>query len=185
LFKSAENPAQSVRWNDAGPPAATCCGAHHPGRAGRRGRRGSTSYVRDAAQKRPPAQARHGGAPPAVDEAGSPRQHSDGHFLPVVPVPYQSQLAPPRAGLFLCAEHDRLLGVKVLHLDLLAEQLQMMVFFLPGLIEYINAGRLRPLAVTTATRLQALPDVPALMEYFPGYEATGWPGTSPLKLWRP
>jgi tripartite-type tricarboxylate transporter receptor subunit TctC len=30
--------------------------------------------------------------------------------------------------------------------------------------------------VTTATRLQALPDVPALTEYFPGYEATGWQG---------
>jgi tripartite-type tricarboxylate transporter receptor subunit TctC/cytidylate kinase len=60
--------------------------------------------------------------------------------------------------------------------DLLAEQAQMMFFSLPGLIEYIKAGKLRPLAVTTATRLQALPDVPALTEYFPGYEATGWQG---------
>jgi tripartite-type tricarboxylate transporter receptor subunit TctC len=60
--------------------------------------------------------------------------------------------------------------------DLLAEQVQLMFFALPGLIEYIRAGQLRPLAVTTATRLPALPDVPALGEVLPGYEATGWQG---------
>jgi tripartite-type tricarboxylate transporter receptor subunit TctC len=60
--------------------------------------------------------------------------------------------------------------------DLLAEQVQVMFFALPGLIEYIRAGKLRPLAVTTSTRLPALPDVPALGEVLPGYEATGWQG---------
>jgi tripartite-type tricarboxylate transporter receptor subunit TctC/cytidylate kinase len=60
--------------------------------------------------------------------------------------------------------------------DLLAEQVQLMFFALPGLIEYIRAGKLRPLAVTTSTRLPALPDVPALGEVLPGYEATGWQG---------
>jgi tripartite-type tricarboxylate transporter receptor subunit TctC/cytidylate kinase len=60
--------------------------------------------------------------------------------------------------------------------DLLAEQVQMMFFALPSLIEYIKADKLRALAVTTATRLHALPDVPALAELFPGYEATGWQG---------
>jgi tripartite-type tricarboxylate transporter receptor subunit TctC len=44
------------------------------------------------------------------------------------------------------------------------------------LIEYIRAGKLRPLAVTTSTRSPALPDVPALGEVLPGYEATGWQG---------
>jgi tripartite-type tricarboxylate transporter receptor subunit TctC len=44
------------------------------------------------------------------------------------------------------------------------------------LMEYIKAGKLRPLAVTTPTRLQALPDVPSLGEFLPGYEAAGWQG---------
>jgi tripartite-type tricarboxylate transporter receptor subunit TctC len=60
--------------------------------------------------------------------------------------------------------------------DLLAEQVQLMFFALPGLIKYINAGKLRPLAVTTSTRLSALPEVPALGEVLPGYEAIGWQG---------
>jgi tripartite-type tricarboxylate transporter receptor subunit TctC/cytidylate kinase len=60
--------------------------------------------------------------------------------------------------------------------DLLAEQAQVMFFALPGSMEYIKAGKLRPLAVTTATRLSALPDVPAVAEFLPGYEATGWQG---------
>jgi tripartite-type tricarboxylate transporter receptor subunit TctC/cytidylate kinase len=60
--------------------------------------------------------------------------------------------------------------------DLLAEQAQVMFFAVPGSIEYIKAGKLRALAVTTATRLRALPDVPALAECLPGYEATGWQG---------
>jgi tripartite-type tricarboxylate transporter receptor subunit TctC len=60
--------------------------------------------------------------------------------------------------------------------DLLAEQVQVMFFTLPGSIEYIKAGKLRPLAVTTASRLSALPEVPALAEFLPGYEATGWQG---------
>ena len=39
-------------------------------------------------------------------------------------------------------------------------------------IEYIRAGKLRPLAVTTATRLAVLPDIPALAEFLPTYEAS-------------
>jgi tripartite-type tricarboxylate transporter receptor subunit TctC/cytidylate kinase len=61
-------------------------------------------------------------------------------------------------------------------LDLLAEQAQVIFFGLPGSMEYIKAGKLRPLAVTTGTRLSALPDVPALAEFLPGYQATGWQG---------
>jgi tripartite-type tricarboxylate transporter receptor subunit TctC/cytidylate kinase len=60
--------------------------------------------------------------------------------------------------------------------DLLAEQVEVMFFMLPGLMEYIKAGKLRPLAVTTSTRVQALPDVPSLGEVLPGYEAAGWQG---------
>jgi tripartite-type tricarboxylate transporter receptor subunit TctC len=52
------------------------------------------------------------------------------------------------------------------------------VYFGPLLssIEYIRAGKLRALAVTTTTRSQALPDIPALSETLPGYEASGWYG---------
>jgi tripartite-type tricarboxylate transporter receptor subunit TctC len=43
-------------------------------------------------------------------------------------------------------------------------------------IEYVRTGKLRALAVTTASRLQALPDVPTVGESVPGYEASGWQG---------
>jgi tripartite-type tricarboxylate transporter receptor subunit TctC len=43
-------------------------------------------------------------------------------------------------------------------------------------IEYVRDGRLRALAVTTATRLEVLPDVPTVGEFVPGYEASGWSG---------
>jgi tripartite-type tricarboxylate transporter receptor subunit TctC len=43
-------------------------------------------------------------------------------------------------------------------------------------IEYIRTGRLRALAVTSATRLNALPDIPSLSEFLPGYEADDWKG---------
>jgi len=43
-------------------------------------------------------------------------------------------------------------------------------------IGYIRAGRLRALAVTTATRLDVLPDIPTVGEFLPGYEASGWAG---------
>jgi tripartite-type tricarboxylate transporter receptor subunit TctC len=46
----------------------------------------------------------------------------------------------------------------------------------PASIEYIRAGKLRALAVTAATRWEALPDIPALGESLPGYEATVWYG---------
>jgi tripartite-type tricarboxylate transporter receptor subunit TctC len=43
-------------------------------------------------------------------------------------------------------------------------------------IAYVKAGKLRGLAVTTATRSEVLPDVPAMGEILPGYEASGWFG---------
>ncbi len=60
--------------------------------------------------------------------------------------------------------------------DLLAGQVQVMFDTLPASIEFVRTGRLRALAVTTATRLAVLPDVPALAEFLPGYEATSWQG---------
>ena len=46
----------------------------------------------------------------------------------------------------------------------------------PTSIEFIRAGKLRPLAVTTETRLEVLPDIPTVGEFLPGYEASGWQG---------
>jgi tripartite-type tricarboxylate transporter receptor subunit TctC len=43
-------------------------------------------------------------------------------------------------------------------------------------IEYIRAGKLRLLAVTTAARSEALPDSPTMSDYLPGYEMSGWQG---------
>jgi tripartite-type tricarboxylate transporter receptor subunit TctC len=47
---------------------------------------------------------------------------------------------------------------------------------LPSTIEYIRAGKLRALAVTTATRSDTLPDIPTVGEFVPGYEASSWFG---------
>jgi tripartite-type tricarboxylate transporter receptor subunit TctC len=60
--------------------------------------------------------------------------------------------------------------------DLLAGQVQLMFGPISSSIEYVKAGKLRGLAVTTATRSEVLPDVPAMGEFLPSYEASGWFG---------
>jgi tripartite-type tricarboxylate transporter receptor subunit TctC len=59
---------------------------------------------------------------------------------------------------------------------LVAGQVQVMFDQLPNSIENIRSGKLRALAVTTATRSKALPGIPTVGEFVPGYEATGWRG---------
>ena len=60
--------------------------------------------------------------------------------------------------------------------DLLGGQVQVSFATMPSSIEYIRAGRLRALAVTTATRSAALPEVPTVGEFVPGYEVSTWYG---------
>jgi len=65
--------------------------------------------------------------------------------------------------------------------DLLAGQVQVYFAGTPASIEYIRAGRLRALAVTAATRSDALPDIPTVGEFLPGYEASTWYGVGAPK----
>ena len=60
--------------------------------------------------------------------------------------------------------------------DLLGGQVQVMFDNIPTSLEHIRAGRLRPLAVTTAKRLEALPDVPTVAEFAPAYKSSAWYG---------
>jgi tripartite-type tricarboxylate transporter receptor subunit TctC len=60
--------------------------------------------------------------------------------------------------------------------DLIGGQVQLYFAGIPSSIEYIRSGKLRALAVTTTTRSEALPDVPTLNDFLPGYEASFWGG---------
>jgi tripartite-type tricarboxylate transporter receptor subunit TctC len=65
--------------------------------------------------------------------------------------------------------------------DLIAGQVQVMFDPLPSSIGYIRDGKLRALAVTTATRSEMLPHIPTVGEFVPGYEASGWVGVGTPK----
>src|SRR6266568_260078 len=67
-------------------------------------------------------------------------------------------------------------GVAPALTDLLGGQVQVMFVTTVSSIEYIKTGRLRALAVTTATRSETLPGIPTMGEFLPGYEATSWTG---------
>jgi tripartite-type tricarboxylate transporter receptor subunit TctC len=77
-------------------------------------------------------------------------------------------------------------GVNIVHVpyrgstpgltDLIAGQVQVMFDVTPSSVPHIKSGKLRPLAVTTTTRLDVLPDVPVMADFVPGYEASAWIG---------
>jgi tripartite-type tricarboxylate transporter receptor subunit TctC len=60
--------------------------------------------------------------------------------------------------------------------DLISGQVQVLFGVMPASLGYIRAGKLRALAVTTATRQEPLPDVPTVGEFLRGFEARGWYG---------
>jgi tripartite-type tricarboxylate transporter receptor subunit TctC len=65
--------------------------------------------------------------------------------------------------------------------DLLSGQVQAMFGVMPASLGYIKSGQLRALAVTSNKRQELMPDVPAMSEFLPGYEASGWYGISAPK----
>jgi tripartite-type tricarboxylate transporter receptor subunit TctC len=65
--------------------------------------------------------------------------------------------------------------------DLIGGQVQIMFGVMPASLGYVRSGKLRALAVTSAKRQPELPDVLALSEFLPGYEANGWYGVSAPK----
>jgi tripartite-type tricarboxylate transporter receptor subunit TctC len=75
-------------------------------------------------------------------------------------------------------------GVDMLHIpyrgwplpDLLAGQVALMFEPIGSSLEYIRSGKVRALAVTSATRAEVLPDIPTVGEFVTGYEASGWQG---------
>jgi tripartite-type tricarboxylate transporter receptor subunit TctC len=85
-----------------------------------------------------------------------------------------------------CELFKMMTGVNLVHVpyrggapattDLIGGHLQVIFSPVSESIEYIKAGKLRALAVTTAARLDVLPDVPAVGDFVPGYEASGFAG---------
>jgi tripartite-type tricarboxylate transporter receptor subunit TctC len=77
-------------------------------------------------------------------------------------------------------------GVRMVHVpyrgqgpaltDLLSGQVQVLFATTPGTTDFIRTGKLRALAVTTASRAQVLPDLPTVADFVPGYEASQWYG---------
>jgi tripartite-type tricarboxylate transporter receptor subunit TctC len=71
--------------------------------------------------------------------------------------------------------------------DMLGGQVQVLFDNLPASLEYVKAGKVRALAVTTARRTAALPDLPTIGEFVPGYEASLWwgvgvPKNTPIEI---
>ena len=65
--------------------------------------------------------------------------------------------------------------------DLISGQVQVMFLSPAASIEYIRSGRLRALAVTSATRWEGLPDLPTVVDFLPGYEVSVWFGVGAPK----
>jgi tripartite-type tricarboxylate transporter receptor subunit TctC len=72
-------------------------------------------------------------------------------------------------------------GVAPALADLIGGQVQVMFDTMPNTIEYVKAGKLRALGVTTATRNPAMPELPTVAEFLPGYESSAWYGVSAPK----
>ena len=84
------------------------------------------------------------------------------------------QLFKVMAGVDLATVNYRGAGPSLL--DLMSGRVDVFFISVAATIDYIRSGKLRPLGVTTAKRMEVLPDVPTIGEFLPGYEAAGWVG---------
>jgi tripartite-type tricarboxylate transporter receptor subunit TctC len=91
----------------------------------------------------------------------------------------------------MCGEMFKMMaGINMVHVpyrgggpaltDLIGGQVQVLFINLP-IAGYVKAGKLRALAVTTATRAEEFPDIPTVGEFVPGYEASAWYGVGASK----
>jgi tripartite-type tricarboxylate transporter receptor subunit TctC len=78
------------------------------------------------------------------------------------------------AGIDLLTVHYRSVGPALP--DLMSGRVDVMFAPVASVVGYVKSGKLRPLGVTTAARVQALPDVAPIGDFVPGYEGTGWVG---------
>ena len=77
-------------------------------------------------------------------------------------------------------------GVNIVHvpyrggapamIDLIGGRVQLMFDNVPTSVEFVRSGKIRPLAVTSAARIELFPDLPTVADYVPGYEASAWYG---------
>jgi tripartite-type tricarboxylate transporter receptor subunit TctC len=95
------------------------------------------------------------------------------------PLHVAAELFKMMAGVDLV--HVAYRGEPVARPDLLAGRVQAIFGIVPSSLPYIRSGQMRALAVTTEKRLDVLPDVPAMAEFLPGYEASGWYGIAAPK----
>ena len=93
------------------------------------------------------------------------------------------ELFKAMAGVDLVTVHYRGSGPALP--DLIGGQVQVMLDVVISSIAHIRAGKLRALGVTTATRLDVLPDVPPIGDFVPGYEASSWDGIASPRTPRP
>jgi tripartite-type tricarboxylate transporter receptor subunit TctC len=105
-------------------------------------------------------------ANPGKINMASPGNGSTGHL--------SGELLKMMAGVDLV--HVPYRGAAPALTDLLAGHVQILFTGIAGSIEYLRTGKLRGLAVTTTTRSKALPDIPTVGEFVPGYEASNWFG---------
>ena len=110
-------------------------------------------------------------ANPGKINMASPGNGSTGHL--------SGELLKMMAGVDLV--HVPYRGAAPALTDLLAGHVQILFTGIAGSIEYLRTGKLRGLAVTTTTRSKALPDIPTVGEFVPGYEASPWFGVGAPK----
>jgi tripartite-type tricarboxylate transporter receptor subunit TctC len=105
---------------------------------------------------------------------GNPGKVNMGSSGPASASALYGELFKVMAGVDLLTVHYRSVGPALP--DLMSGRVEVMFAPVASVVGFLADGKMRPLGVTTAGRLGTLPDVPAISEFVPGYEGTGWVG---------